>query len=302
MRRRLEYGGHMASSMPFETGVQGSIAMPRTDNGAKPDLKDSDAKMPQGAPMPLKFVICGMEHSGTTLVSDLFRQVPGIDAGFEVGVLLRESPAEFVDLKPFSENIFKGWGITEEEFRTCCTAPTHAEFYERLKGFSRSIDPQAEAIFDKTPRYIAQLDSCIRLVDVPFIVTHKDPRALVASDFKRAKTSEFAGWYRDYMPRKRRYMKTCYDQWKAAADNSRVLRIGLEELAMNARESMERTFAHVGLEFSLDYAVMKNVRFKNTRANFVSAAIAFEYKSLLTGPQRARISRDFADMAEWFYD
>ena len=46
----------------------------------------------------------------------------------------------------------------------------------------------------------------------------------------------------------------------------------------------------------------KNVRFKNTRANFVSAAIAFEYKSLLTGAQQARISWDFAGMAEWFYE
>jgi len=47
---------------------------------------------------------------------------------------------------------------------------------------------------------------------------------------------------------------------------------------------------------------MKNTGFKNTRANFVSTAIAFEYKSLPTGPQQARISRDFAGMVDWFHD
>ena len=251
--------------------------------------------------MPLKFVICGMEHSGTTMASDLFRQVPGIDAGFEVGVLLRDSPAEFADLKPFSENILGGWGITHEELQECCRAPTHVDFYRRLKTFSRAIDPDAAAIFDKTPRYLAQLESCLKRVDVPFIVMHKDPRAIVASDFKRANTSDFAVWYADYMPRKRRYMITCHGQWTAAAGNPRVLRVGLEELAMNARASMERMFAHVGLEFRIDYAVMTGLRFRNTRANFVSAAVAFEYLTLLTEPQQARIVEDFAEMEAWFY-
>lgn len=28
-------------------------------------------------------VICGLEHTGTTLISELFRQIPHIDSGFE---------------------------------------------------------------------------------------------------------------------------------------------------------------------------------------------------------------------------
>ena len=40
----------------------------------------------------LRFIICGPEHSGTTLISDIFRQVPGLDSGFEVGVLLADTP------------------------------------------------------------------------------------------------------------------------------------------------------------------------------------------------------------------
>lgn len=249
----------------------------------------------------MKFVICGMEHTGTTLVSDLFRQVPGLDAGFEVGVLLRDTPAGFLDLKPFSDNILHGWGITRAQFEHCCAAPDHLTFYDRLIAASTTLGAGTTAIFDKTPRYIAQLESCLALVDVPFIVTHKDPRAIIASDFKRAKTTDFDGWYADYMPRKRAYMRTCYAEWDKSSSNPRVFQIGLEELAMNARASMERMFDHVGLEFSLDYAVMKDLRFKNTRANFVSAEIAFEYQKILPEGVEERIFKDFAAINGWFY-
>lgn len=251
--------------------------------------------------MTLKFVICGMEHTGTTLVSDLFRQVPGLDAGFEVGVLLRDTPAQFVDLKPFSDNILQGWGITRAQFEQCCSAKDHREFYDRLVVASTTLREGTTTIFDKTPRYVAQLESCLAKIDVPFIVTHKDPRAIVASDFKRAKTQDFDGWYADYMPKKRSYMRTCYEEWDKARSNPRVFQIGLEELAMNARDSMERMFAHVGLAFSIDYAVMKDLRFKNTRANFVSAEIAFEYSKALPEGADPHILRDFADIESWFY-
>ena len=35
--------------------------------------------------MAIDFLVCGVEHSGTTLVSDLFRQIPHCESGFEVG-------------------------------------------------------------------------------------------------------------------------------------------------------------------------------------------------------------------------
>ncbi|MFN7003516.1 MAG: sulfotransferase [Roseinatronobacter sp.] len=251
--------------------------------------------------MPLKFVICGMEHTGTTLVSDLFRQVDGVDAGFEVGVLLCDKPADFRDLAPFSRNILKGWGISPGDFDYCCSAPDHDAFYERLSKVSKILGADTSAIFDKTPRYIAHLDACMGHVDVPFIVTHKDPRAIIASDFKRAKVDDFTTWYKDYKRPKRRYMKTCYDQWSAARDNPRVISVGLEEMAMNARATLERMFAHVGLEFRLGYAVMDKLRYTNTRANFVSAAIAFEFMSQLSPAQQAMIEEDFSDMEAWYY-
>src|SRR5271163_4649484 len=109
----------------------------------------------------LRFVICGREHSGTTLLSDLFRQVPGIDAGFEVGVLLRPSPKEFEGFDPFFTNMLGGWKLTTEELAEACHAENFDGFYARVKALSKVLRPGTTDIFDKTPRYLSRLDDCM---------------------------------------------------------------------------------------------------------------------------------------------
>ena len=56
----------------------------------------------------LAFVICGVEHSGTTLISEIFRQVPMLDSGFETGVLLSETPSQFLQEMPFATTYRRG--------------------------------------------------------------------------------------------------------------------------------------------------------------------------------------------------
>ena len=126
---------------------------------------------------PLKFVICGLPHSGTTLLSDLFRQVPGIDAGWEGGVLLRPSPKEFEGFDPYFNNMLKRWGLTREELAEACHAENFDGFYTKLKALSKVLRPGTTDIFDKTPRYLAHLEDCMNRVDVPFIASFKDPRS-----------------------------------------------------------------------------------------------------------------------------
>lgn len=250
----------------------------------------------------IAFVICGMEHSGTTLISDLFRQVPGLDAGFEVGVMLAPDLRAFRTLAPYARNLPGGWGITEAEFDACCAAPDLPGFYHRLRAASRELAPGTRAIFDKTPRYIARLAHCLDQTPVPHVVAHKDPRGLLYSDWKRAGAGDFAAWYDDYGPRKHRYVAQCYAAWAARAESPRVLSLALEALAFDARRSLDRLFAHVGLEFRLDYALMSGLRYRNTRANVVSADIALEYRRGFTPDQQALIARDFAQFDRWFYE
>ncbi len=251
--------------------------------------------------MTIKFAICGLEHSGTTLISDLFRQIEGVDAGFECGVLLAKSPSDFREFEPFSTNMLKGWQITEEEFSACCTAENHHDFYLKLQNSSRELTDGTKDIFDKTPRYLSRLEECLSRIDVPFIASFKDPRAIVHSDFKRAGTDDFDGWYKSYLPKKRHYLRTCYRQYMLSESNPRVFFVALEELALNARATMEAMFAHAGYKFSMDYMLMRGLRYKNTKANAVSIPIVFSYIQDFDERQSDIIERDFAEFTNWFY-
>lgn len=256
---------------------------------------------PAGLKDGLAFVICGMEHTGTTLISDLFRQAPGVDAGFEVGVMQCLKPRDFPRLKPFSDNILAGWGLTEPALAHCCDTDVFGEFYRRLRAASTVIKPGTQWIFDKTPRYIAVLDRVLANCDVPVLVSYKDPRAIVFSDFKRAKPNSFDAWYSSYLPPKHAYMTTCYEKWKAFRENPRVHSLSLEMLAMNARATMEAMFARVKMEFKIEYALMQGLRYKNTRGTFVSAEVAFEFRLRLSSEQQKRIAADFSKFDDWFY-
>lgn len=250
----------------------------------------------------LKFLICGLEHTGTTLISDLFRQVPHLDSGFECGVLLRNSPTEFRHLEPFFSHMKAGWGLTDADLDGCCDAPDFPDFYARLMAASTTISSDTHAIFDKTPRYLSELTSVLRRCDCPVLISHKDPRAIVCSDFKRAQTADFDSWYDGYRQAKLRYVRTCYKEFITHAGSPRVATVGLEDLAMNARATMERMFAHVGETFNLGYAIIDTLRYANVRNRTVPADIAFEYKSKLSVAAQARIMEDFRQFDAWVYE
>jgi len=251
--------------------------------------------------MSIQFIVCGLEHTGTTLLSDLFRQVPGVDSGFEVGVLLSDLPSNFATLDPFATNMLKGWGITRDELNKCCAQSTHDSFYNELKKRSTVLSDDCSMVFDKTPRYLSQLSVCLQRTRQPFVVSYKDPRAIVHSDFKRAGAVDFYEWYEGYKPGKRQYISMCYQQHQMNIDNPRVEFVALEELALNARASMERIFDHVGLDFSLDYVLLNGLRYKNTRSNAVSIPIAFSYLADFDKQKTDLIEKDFAEFSDWFY-
>ena len=251
----------------------------------------------------ISFVICGVEHSGTTLISDLFRQAPGVDSGFEVGVLLRASPRRFPKTQPYAREILRGWTITSDELEFCCDTDSFVEFYGRLQRASRALKPATLRIFDKTPRYMAYLDSCLEKVPVPFVVTYKDPRAIVFSDFRRSGRQDFDAWFDAYFPLKLGYLKQLYMHYRSrAARSRRVLRVSLEHLCLHPRAAAERIFAHCGEAFSLRYLLLETSSYLGDRATSVSPRMPFEYLASLTSDQNRSVARLFSDLDEWFYD
>jgi hypothetical protein len=260
--------------------------------------------------MVLKFIICGVEHSGTTLLSDIFRQVPELDSGFEVGVLLGDSPKQFSDIQPFYKNMLGGWQIEEEDLRTICDTNSFLEFYQGLKNNSRVLKPSVKNIFDKTPRYFSKIFKCYDKIQVPFIATYKDPRALVFSDFKRTgKGKDFNTWYEAYKKPKLGYLKNIYVNnylpWKIGLQKnewSGILCISLEEICLNTRQAMNLIFFYVGIEFKLEYLLLDNLRYKHTRKLEISSRIPFEYLEFFKKSDLLRIEKDFCQFEDWFYE
>jgi len=249
------------------------------------------------------FVICGIEHSGTTLLSDIFRQVPTIDSGFETGVLLVNSPREFRTLEPFATNLISGWRIKESDLDTICDCDTFDEFYDRLWQLSTVVDHNKTIMFDKTPRYFSALNSCTKKIDCPFIATYKDPRAIVASDFRRDKADNFSTWFESYVPKKKRYLRIIYAQLEQTVQGHipNAIATSLESLCLDTRQTLEKLFAHVGAEFDLSYLLLKNLRYQHTKLPYISSNIPFQYLEVFNKAQIRQIEKRFEEFELFFY-
>ncbi len=257
----------------------------------------------------IKFVICGLEHSGTTLLSDIFRQIPELDSGFEVGVLLADSPRKFKETQPFYNNMQGGWGIGRESLDNACDTDDFNEFYQRLQHASDILSKDTKHLFDKTPRYFVKIISCYKKIKVPFIIMYKDPRSLVYSDFKRAAQGTcFQEWYAEYKEAKISYLRQSYSRYLALKRTSDaelkkdVLCVSLEEVCLNTRSTLDKIFQHVGYNLELSYLLLKDLRYPHTRTPEISSRIPFEYFEGLTRQQRTEIEKDFAEFEDWFYN
>jgi hypothetical protein len=250
------------------------------------------------------FVICGLEHSGTTVVAELLRQVHGVDAGFEIGVLLGASPRVFPTLQPYAAHVRRDWGVSEATLEHCCDTDDFAAFYSRLQRAATTLRPGTHTIFDKTPRYLATLDHCLARTTAPFIVVFKDPRSTVHSDYKNMWMPDFDSWLDEYAPAKLGYMRQHYAQYKRAREKAdpRVLFVRLEELCLDPRGVCTRMFAHVGLHFHLAHLAFGANRYEKTHARSITAGGPFEYLSGMGIVRCRRIARVFAEFDEWFFE
>jgi len=249
------------------------------------------------------FVICGPEHSGTTLVSDLFRQLPGIDAGFEVGILLAETPRSLPSLLIHAEITCWSWGIDQNTLAACCDTDDLPTFCTRLMRASPLMKPGTHTVFDKTPRYLAHLPSCMAKLAVPFVVVFKDPRAIVYSDWRKAGSPQFEAWFETYAPAKLGYLRGLYANYRRVQEskNPRVCLVQLENLCLDTRRTCERLYAHVGCAFDPAYMLLRNTRYENTRLGAISAGVPFEYYTHFSKLEQHRISAAFAELDQWFY-
>lgn len=253
----------------------------------------------------IDFIICGLEHSGTTLASDLVRS-PSCDSGFECGVLLADNPRGFQSYPPFSQNILSGWQITEDQFNECCQEDTFSAFYDKLYFYSALFDENLiKKRFDKTPRYITQLKNVLQKHEAPVLALIKDPRSIAWSDFRRSKQDlqNLDHWYDQWMPAKKRYMKSAYDGYQHAWEHTETcLVIRLEELCLEVKSSLNRLDEFLNIPFNLTQLFFPSKRYQHTKGSSIDVGIAVSWMEEMPIEYSNKIRDDFSEFDRWFYE
>lgn len=159
--------------------------------------------------MILGGVICGIEHSGTSMLLDMLKAHPWVYARFEFGLMLsKKFTAESIQgCKPFFEaNMAEhdlGKGSRDYILRAESWLDLYSRFFERVQY--KDVEARKRHFFiDKCPAYIRNLDLVSsRIGNVPIIRLKRDPRAVLYSFCKRGLASqdkvlpEFLARYRD---------------------------------------------------------------------------------------------------------
>lgn len=127
---------------------------------------------------PLAAIVCGMEHTGTTVTSQLIMSAPGVMGAVETGFLLASKPHDFQHIKPWynwaSLPSSEGWlGLDANERKALLRARTHSDMYDYVLRESPLLRTTTRYV-DKTPRYCYDLPSIVRRAPgVPVVVVNK---------------------------------------------------------------------------------------------------------------------------------
>lgn len=254
---------------------------------------------------PLVCVVTGMEHSGTTLASQVLNGHPNVASGVECGLLL-SNITDFASVSPFYEWLCGqnwSWGLRPEDRRKLLEARSFSEAYYLLGKFKgrghdderlRKLFTESDLIFDKTPRYVYTLTRIVQKVDRPFIVTVKDPIEAIESARKRGTN----------IPRFLRRYGHAIAQIAGAVESrpQQVMIVRYQSLAGSFSSTVTAIAAFVGLDdvtLSLERyndrfgrLVQSNNSFRPDRVEYVPPAVDLSRKERLAlDKMRARYEK-----------
>lgn len=209
-------------------------------------------------------IVAGMEHSGTTMLSQLIMSAPNLYGGFECGILMSpDNPAGFEKVEMFYRWMMRPakqrlWGLTKEIRDLMLNATCFAEMYETLHRYSPlfHLEPNTNSfIVDKTPQYIHKLVEVMdRTPGVPVIVTRKSDEDYIGSlkyrGWKDATIKKKVDEYKDKLGEAlEKYPERIY-----VADTSGWLE--------NPDKVMKEVFDFLNLEWRSEYLTMEALNAK----------------------------------------
>lgn len=255
---------------------------------------------------PLAAVVCGFERGGTTLLSEILRQHPKLDSGFEGGFLLTDNVVNFLKVEPYCTYLKAGWKVNDDELKYICSANTWPDVYKRLIQCSPVIQNKDVWLFDKTPRYMQVLSEVLKkLPGVPCIVIVRDPRAVIWSRIKRSKYKNQL-IMRFYARREcKHYLSYAHGYQKAISNGfkNRIFLVQYEALCRNKKLLAKNIFKFLGLEFNESYLDFTNgPKYPNVYGQGVSSQYLTEYRKYLNDDISKEVLDHAKDFREWFWE
>ncbi|MFA6226944.1 MAG: sulfotransferase [Candidatus Paceibacterota bacterium] len=238
-------------------------------------------------------IICGHEHSGTTMLMDILSNHPSINSGFEIGFLLVDKPRDFIGFDPFYKNMLDGWKIKKGDLDKICDTDDFAEAYSRLREISPLVINNNK-IIDKTPRYMQRLEEVLeKAPGVPCVAIIRDPRSLVWSSCKHDiglrnidRNEMIDEWFKEKYPASFNHLLSYYIALKYALlgqNKDRIMVVSYEELCRYPKKILPKIFKHCGLEYNDKYMDISSTKFKeNIYGSHVDTDFISEYKSRMS--------------------
>ncbi|GHD31948.1 sulfotransferase family protein [Halioglobus pacificus] len=251
----------------------------------------------------LKFLLCGYEKSGTTLLNEILRRHPDLDSGHEVGVFLGNSPQDFPSHQPYFAFFRKSWRLSREQALGVCDTPSWSVFFEGLRASSPLIVKKDVGVFDKTPIYMLHLlEVLTKAQGLPCVVNVRDPRAIMLS------WANWSGHREDpqaYVSQNLDQLVQRYcsygDGYRRAAKvyGDRILLNRFEDFCQNPEARAKEIFEFLGYTFSGEFLNFDSEFF--VYGNTVSRSYIKPYQDKLSAALCAQILEATNEFSEWHF-
>ncbi|GEM_PF-718760 len=250
-----------------------------------------------------KAIICGYEHGGTTLLSEILRRHPSVGSGFEGGFLLANRPADFPGINPYAGMMMCSWKLNREELVKICATDSWYDVYPRLAAVSSLIHEGHAWVIDKTPQYLRSLAEVMRKVpNVPVLLIVRDPRAVIWSYLKRSTVPEGGAqkMIEGFCDRYHSYWQG-YQRAVAQGFSSRILVIQYEDLCLRPQEYVQKVCDFLGIDFEERFLNFEST-FPNVYGKQVSSDYMFEYREHLSKEHQEMILARLQCSEAWFWE
>jgi len=249
----------------------------------------------------LQCIIGGHERGGTTLFIEILKNHPLINGGFECGMLMWDSPINFINSGIYWDIFKRTWCNSDQAqaIKVCSTKSFNesCNLLHQLRAY-----PEDVKLFYKCPAYMRHLDQVLARCSSPSIIVSRDPRGLFWSRCKHQDIlpgdlgiDEFCNRYNDYA----NSLELALRKYK-----ERILIVRFEDFCEAPHYWGDIVFNYLGLDFKRSYVdgFTNNRKSYSVHGESIDKSYCYEWKNQLSSHQIDRILKNTIEHKQFWID